>query len=307
MPAGLAISPERLPGGPRYDEQAQPTTVSVAPKKEKEHDDDSIGRDQVTVLTKSVPVPGFTGWRELPIKRLYRYMPVDACYRMVERGEVRVSSSSKMYPRTEDPSETRQDDEQSKAVTAVVSKYLGTKPVPKGFSMDVTEVQKTDGGTRMRFRSGVDDSYWYLALSTDLSLNLFEEFDEEASVEIHDPEEFMARLQTATDQLLVPYSGDRFFHGPVDYGDDYVAYGRAVIRLNPCLHKPSRFAPQREYRVVWHPRRTASDHEYLRVSTLRDIARVIRKEAVMSGTEAEVRFPEDAVAEFQSNHNRRGR
>ena len=73
------------------------------------------------MLAERVHVPGFTGDKELPLARLYRYMPVEACRRLVERGEVRVSSSTN-FNRDETLSETRRDDEQKKQVSTVLHK-----------------------------------------------------------------------------------------------------------------------------------------------------------------------------------------
>ena len=64
------------------------------------------------MLSKRVHVDGFMGQREVSADRLYRYMPLTACERMVATGEVRVSSSTKFE--NEDLTDTRQDDEQTK-------------------------------------------------------------------------------------------------------------------------------------------------------------------------------------------------
>ena len=249
------------------------------------------------MLSKIVRVPGFSGRRELPLERLYRYMPLDACNRMVECGEIRVTSSTKTFSRDEDPSTSRQDEEQKKSVRTTVSKIIRSRQVPKGFRFEIKEEGRAAGGTRVKLQSHVDDPYWMLALSTDLTLNLFEEFREKASIEILDPEEFVGRLRDASTQLLV--AGDIFDYDHVDYADEYIAYGRAAISVSTFFHKASRYRVQKEYRVVWHPGRIAAKHAYLILGSLVDIVRVVSKEDVENGTRKEMRFPEDAIATYQ--------
>lgn len=254
------------------------------------------------MLTESVHVSGFAGDRVLPLTQLYRYMPVEACNRMVERGEVRVSSSTN-FDRDETLSETRRDDEQNKQVGTVLHR-LRTKPaVPKGFRFEIQEGEETPSGTKTTFKSHVDDPFWILSLSTDLTHALFREFKEPAAVEITDPEEFINRLKNASAQLLLG-SQDIFGHGLAQYGDNIMAYGETVISLNPLLHKADKYRPQKEYRVVWHPRRQARTHEWLYVEGgLADIATVVSRKDLASGAEEEVRFPEDAVADYQRTHS----
>lgn len=83
------------------------------------------------MLTGSVHVPGFAGDKALPLARLYRYMPVGACQRMVERGEVRVSSSTN-FNQDETLSETRRDDEQSKQMSTVLHKVRKAPAAQEG-------------------------------------------------------------------------------------------------------------------------------------------------------------------------------
>ena len=251
------------------------------------------------MLTKFVHIPGFIGDRRVPLKRLYRYMPLDACVRMVERGEVRISSSTN-FSDDEELSETRKDDEQSKSVSTVASEIIGTSRVPKGFGLEVHKGAEVDGGTRVKLRSHVEDSYWILALSTDLSCTLFDEFKENAAVEIHEPEEYFRRLENASHRLLFPR--DIFGHDHIEYANEYIGYGRTAIEVSPFFHKSSRYRTQKEYRVVWHPRRTATTHEYLYLGRLDDIVNVVRRKDVESGATKEVRFPEDAIAKYRRNN-----
>ncbi|MCY3621501.1 MAG: hypothetical protein OXH68_07295 [Gammaproteobacteria bacterium] len=103
-----------------------------------ERDGDGEGRERRAgrqrVLKKWEYVPD-VGRKQLPVKRLYRYMPVDACRRMVERGEVRVSSSDSFNDET--LTQTRQDDEQTQSISASVSEVVGLGDAPKGFRVDV--------------------------------------------------------------------------------------------------------------------------------------------------------------------------
>ena len=253
------------------------------------------------MLTGSVHVPGFAGDKALPLARLYRYMPVGACQRMVERGEVRVSSSTN-FNQDETLSETRRDDEQSKQMSTVLHKVRKAPAAQKGFRVEVQQGEETPSGTETTFKSHVDDPFWILSLSTDLTPALFEEFDEPAAVEITEPEEFIRRLESASVQILLGPQ-DIFDHGRVRYADKVIAYGRVALRLNPLRHKAARYRPQKEYRVVWHPRRQATPHEWLYVEEgLADISRVVSREDLTSGVEREVRFPEDAIAEYQKTH-----
>ena len=251
------------------------------------------------MLTKFVHIPGFMGDRKVPLKRLYRYMPLDACVRMVGRGEVRVSSSTN-FSDDEELSDTRKDDEQSKVVSAVASEIIETSRVPKGFRLQVHEGAESDGRTQFKLRSHVEDSYWILALSTNLSCALFDEFKETAAVEIHEPEEFLRRIKNASPRLLLP--GEIFGHGHIEYADEYIGYGRTAIEVSPFFNKSSRYRTQKEYRVVWHPRRTATTHEYLHLGRLDDIVTVVRRKDVESGATKEVRFPDDAIAEYRRNN-----
>lgn len=253
------------------------------------------------MLTESVHVPGFVGDKVLPLARLYRYMPVEACNRMVERGEVRVSSSTN-FGRDETLSETRRDDEQNKQVSVVLHKLRQKPAVQQGFPFEIQGGEKTPSGTKTTFKSHVDDPFWILSLSTDLTRALFEEFKEPAVVEIMDPEEFINRLRSASAQLLLGPQ-DIFGHGRAQYGDSIKAYGETVISLSPLLHKADEYRAQKEYRVVWHPRRQARTHEWLYVDGgLADIARVVSREDLANGAQEEVRFPENAVADYQRTH-----
>ena len=98
---------------------------------------------------------------------------------MVAYGDVRVSSSTSFTD--EALTATRRDDEQPQSVKASMSKVLGAGNVPKGFQVDVrTEsADGAEGGAETTFRTTIEDSYWILSLTTDLTLDLFDEFDED--------------------------------------------------------------------------------------------------------------------------------
>ena len=251
------------------------------------------------MLKKWEYVPG-VGRKELPVKRLYRYMPLDACRRMVECGDVRVSSSTSFTD--EALTATRRDDEQTQSVKASMSKVLGAGNVPKGFQVDVrTEsADGAEGGEETTFRTTIEDSYWILSLTTDLTLDLFDEFDETAAVEISDPERFLALLASASGRLLVDRR-DFFGHDFVEYADRYLVVGTAALPMKPFMRKSAAYGSQKEFRVVWHPRRQALTHDWLHVGSLRDVARVVTREEVATGRVGEVRFPEDAVARYRKS------
>ncbi len=238
------------------------------------------------------------GRKELPVKRLFRYMPLDACRRMVESGVVRVSSSTSF--KDEALTETRRDDEQTQSIRASASEVLETGNVPKGFQVDVRSESGDGlvGGKETTFRTTIEDSYWILSLTTDLTLELFDEFDETAAVEITDPERFVALLASASGRLLRGQR-DIFGHDFVEYADHYVVLGTAGIPMKPFMRKSTAYRSQKEFRVVWHPRRQALTHDWLYVGSLGDVARVVTRDEVATGRVGEVRFPEDAVARYR--------
>lgn len=102
---------------------------------------------------------------------------------MVNTGQVRVSASTNC-DRDVGLLQTRQDEKQKKAVRTRMSEVSGTSVVPKGFEVGVTCDEEEASGTQIRMESEVEDSYWILLLSTGLCLCLFEEFAEEAGVEL---------------------------------------------------------------------------------------------------------------------------
>ena len=233
------------------------------------------------MLKKWEHVPDL-GRKELPVKRLYRYMPLDACQRMAEYGEVRVSSSTSLKDET--LTETRRDDEQTQSVKASMSKVVGVGNIPKGFQVDVQtgSGDGPEGKEETTFRTRIEDSFWILSLTTDLTIDLFDEFDEIAAVEISDPERFVALLESASGRLLVDQR-DIFAHDFVEYADHYLVYGRAALPMKPFMRKRVAYRSQKEFRVVWHPRRQALKHDWLYVGSLRDVAKVVTREDVAAG------------------------
>lgn len=250
------------------------------------------------MVSKWLQVPGISGRKELKLTTLFRYMPLEACEKMVGEGEVRVSAST-TFLQDETLSETRRDDEESKNARAVVSELLGWH-VPEGFELSATYEDEKTEGTLVNFQAGVRNPYWILSLSTDLTLELFEEFDEDAAVEILDLEEFLRRLQGASGHLLS--RGESFKYDHVEYGDDYVAYGLTVVPLNPLFQKGPSYSCQKEYRVVWWPKRGAAQHDFLYLGGLEGIAQVVRKDQLTNRTREEIRFPDYAVEEYRRTH-----
>ena len=244
------------------------------------------------MAARSVHVPENPRRRQLQVERLFRYMPLEACRDMVTSGHVRVSASTK-FDHDTGLSQTRRDNEQKKAVGTRVSEVLGTSVVHKGVKISVTWEGEDASGKQIKVESEVEDPFWILSLSTDLRLGLFEDFVEDAAVEILDVEEFLLRLKGASSELLRP--GDIFDHGLVTYADEYVAYGRTVIRVSPFFHKGNLYRGHKEYRVVWHPRLTESEHDFLDLGSLDGIAKVVCKEELMNGSRSEVTFPDYGV------------
>ena len=185
------------------------------------------------MLKKWEYVPN-VGRKELPVKRLYRYMPLDACRRMVDYGEVRVSSSDSLND--EALTESRQDDEQTQSIRASMSEVVRLGDVPKGYQVDIRTESGDDseGRGESTFRMYIEDAFWILSLTTDLTIELFDEFDEIAAVEFTDPERFVALLESASGRLLMDQR-DVFEHDFVEYADHYVVYGRAHLSMKPFM------------------------------------------------------------------------
>ena len=157
-----------------------------------------------------------------------------------------------------------------------------------------------EGRGETTFTTRIEDSFWILSLTTDLTIDLFDEYDETAAVEIVDPERFVALLEAASGRLLMD-GRDVFGHDFVEYADHYLVYGRARLAMNPFMRKSVAYRGQKEYRVVWHPRRQALQHDWLYLESLRGLARVVTREDVAAGRIGEVRFPEDAVARYRKS------
>ena len=246
------------------------------------------------MVSKLVDVPGFASSKELQVGKLYRYMPLEACNGMVDEGEIRISASTK-FKLDDGLSHSRRDDEHNKSTRAVVSEEMKIR-VAEGLKLTVTPIDERADGTLTKFHSQTISSYWILSLSTDLTVCLFDEFGEDAAVEVFHPDEFLRRLQNASERLLVPIEPIR--HDHVKYADEYLAYGYTALLLDPLFHKAEKYRCHKEYRVVWHPRRGEDEHEFLHLGSLKDIARVVRKEQVMDEFREAVIFPDYAIEEY---------
>ena len=113
--------------------------------------------------------------------------------------------------------------------------------------------------------------YYVYCVSNDWDPDLFPDFNADACVVIHDPEEFARRLKDAA----APKLGDWYFHyNPVEYFDTYER--RRYEHIDNAMSKDFRFAYQRETRFLWAGMgRTAAGYIDLELGPLGDIASLI--------------------------------
>lgn len=213
---------------------------------------------------------------------LYRYMPLDACERMVRQGVVRFAASNKIHAAEQDPTGERQDDEHHAKVTLLgdIEGVVGTRG----------DSSVTASHTRMKDRTELEarltPPFWMLCLST--RNDRFEMFQESAAVEILDVPAFRQRLKKACVELIphstlvlppnrrLTYADGWFDMQAVDYGDELLAYGRSTVSMNPAFRKPSRFKHQGEVRAACGPKQVAGEHTNVRLR-MDDIATVVRR------------------------------
>lgn len=239
-------------------------------------------------LSKWVHVPGYFGERKVITDKLWRYMPQEACERMVHLGEIRLSSSINFLHE----SGSRQDDEHNKMLGILASKVLYMRNV-RGFKSSIKANKTCDSNTLQEISTNIENPYWIFALTTDFSLHLFDIFEECFAVEIFDAIELLRRLAKNSDQI----AGSEFLPGHVDYKDTSIVYGHTNVPIRPLHHKPTKFSSQKEFRCVWHSgEKPASNYKHIDIGPLDDIARVVKRTDVKK----EVLFPEDAIKDYSS-------
>ena len=76
-----------------------------------------------------------------------------------------------------------------------------------------------------------------------------------------------------------------------------MAYGYAAVRVPLFFSKSSRYASQKEFRVVWHPKYPLDVcyYDVLFQEGLNDISRVVLREDVEKGHIQETKFPDDII------------
>ena len=174
----------------------------------------------------------------------------------VERGEIRISPASvykdgpASHPRTDDELNiNRSLPGQHSRITTMEGKEI---PI-------IGDIHGT---------FSIPLNYYTLCMSTDFELQMFEEFNYDSCVIIKDPEQFAARLEVSSRNVLPNWY---FYHNPVEYFDPCEPYKNQY--LDPVMCKDFRFAYQMEYRAIWHPLEygTAKDYIFLLLGSLEDI------------------------------------
>ena len=247
------------------------------------------------MLSKLARHPNHRGQTPFTTDKLFRYMPEVNARQWVENGDVRVSASTK-FTEGEGLSYARQDDEQNKSVSVRGSGSAGlTSQMPPGFRASAYD-KEIASGTLTTITGHVEDPYWILSMSSDLTLELFDTFGESAAVEVFDPPEFLRRVNLNSPHLQ--WLGGRIHAGFVQYFGEQVAYGYAAVRVPLFFSKSSQFASQKEFRVVWHPKYPLDGcHDNVRCQEgLKDISRVVLREDVKNGLIQETRFPDDIIS-----------
>ena len=132
-------------------------------------------------------------------------------------------------------------------------------------------------------------------MTSDLTLELFDTFDERVAVEVFNPREFLRRAKLNSPCLQ--WLGGEIHAGFVRYAGEHVAYGYAAIQVPLFFAKSPNYALQKEFRVVWHPKYPLdARYHYLTFQEgLNDISRIVLREDVKNGRIQETRFPDDIV------------
>lgn len=129
--------------------------------------------------------------------------------------------------------------------------------------------------------------YYFLCMSCDWDLSLFDDFGADSCLIIRNLETFAARLETAFASVL---PGWYFHHNPVEYFDPYERAHNQYFDATIC--KDFRFAYQREYRFLWFPPEgdAVTDYKLSEAGPLQDIAEL----SGLHGADAQHLLPGDA-------------
>jgi len=122
--------------------------------------------------------------------------------------------------------------------------------------------------------------YYLLCTSAECDPTLFQAFNADACLIIHDPDEFARRLEKA----FAPVMGDsELLHFPVQYVDPYNPGPNAPDA--PGAVKSFTYAYQKEYRFIWTPSRNSPTSTELKakLGDLRDIAELLTFDDVLKG------------------------
>lgn len=165
---------------------------------------------------------------------LFRYGSLRWMRALVETGCVRLSPASSYL---EAEGDARADDERRKVAF-----------LPGEYSRMTTKDGRSVPPIGDIKRAVSFPDYYVLCGSCDWDDALFEDFGADASIVIHDPPSFEARLEMAAAKQL---PGWLFLGAPVEYFDPYET--QLKTDLMPPLYKDFRFAYQREYRWSWMP------------------------------------------------------
>lgn len=199
---------------------------------------------------------------------LFRYGERKWMHTMVQQGFIRIAPAS--HYRSIEGDFARADDELAKS-----SFWPGDHS--RITTMDGKEIPiKGDVKRTVSF-----PDYFVLCMSCDWDLTLFEDFQADSCVMIHNPAEFAQRIEKAAKIYL---DGWYFFHGPLQYFDPYEMDRNEFF--DPAMSKSFYYAYQREYRFLWVHQggKEASGFHLLDLGDLNDVAKLyVRDEKAYKG------------------------
>jgi hypothetical protein len=178
---------------------------------------------------------------------------------MLEHGLIRLNAAS--FYKEKENNEARLDDE------------LNKHDFMPGECVKVTDAIGTDipvHGNLRNTKSIAD--YYLLCMSNDFDAALFEAFESDGCLIIHDPEQFALRLENGTRAVL---SGWDFSHFNVQYYDPYEL--EPDQRPHPVMSKSLNFVYQKEHRFFWVSSDADCPEPYVdvEIGSLKDIAELI--------------------------------
>ena len=221
-------------------------------------------------------------------------MAKEYCEKMVNDGEIRISRSSK-FKDGAGMTDGQRDDEHRKSVFIHASDVQVMENDRYDPQIDSEIVKLNTNDDQYKIDTMINIPYWVLCLSVDLRMNLFDEFNSDAVVIIHQPDKLIERL-CENSAFLVPSPQFRMelFYQPVKYLGELRAYGRTGLVVSPCFTKPAKYNHQKEFRVVWYPCYSEDIHAYLQLGSLKDIAEVVHRDDLVNGIVGERIFDEDS-------------